>query len=381
MPKIKGVYKRVNIWWIRYVGPDGLMRFESTGKGTTHREAQIILLQRKQEVLEGKDPAGLKKIKNITFRELAEQYLIWAEDQKSYRSKRYLVIKLVEHFGKTPLNKFKILSVEQYRINLKRDGRTVATSNRYLTCLKHMFTKAVEWELVDKPALERIRKVKAYKEENTRLRFLSQAECKKLINACPDHLRPIVITALNTGMRLSEILTLRWGTNVDLQHGFILLDTTKNGERREIPINWTLRDTLKGLEGNKHGDNVYKYKGRSILSVKKSFITAMKKARITDFKFHDLRHTFASHLVMAGVDITTVKELLGHKTLDMTLRYAHLAPSHKVNALHKLDKKLNSKPTIQKLYNLDRKKKQNKAEKPTNNKHAPVAQQDRAAVS
>jgi integrase len=380
MPKIKGVYKRGNIWWIRYAGPDGRMRFESTG-GASHREAQVMLLQRKQEVLEGKDPVAKRKISKYLFSQLAEQYIIWAEDQKSYRSKRYLIIKLVEHFGNIPLDKFTFLAVEQYRTTLKREGRSVATANRYLTVIKHMFTKAVEWEMVDKTAHERIRKVKAYKENNTRLRFLSQKECERLIKACPDHLRPIVITALNTGMRLTEILTLRWGLNVDLQHGFILLENTKNGERREIPINWTLRETLDNIPNKKRGDRVFRYKGRSIISVKKSFITAMNKAKITDFKFHDLRHTFASHMIMAGVDITTVKELLGHKTLDMTMRYAHLAPSHKVNALHKLDKKLNRKPTIQKLYNIEGKEKTINAEKPTNTNHAPVAQQDRAAVS
>jgi integrase len=91
--------------------------------------------------------------------------------------------------------------------------------------------------------------------------------------------------------------------------------------------------------------------GKRYKDLKRSFKTACKRAGITDFRFHDLRHTFASHLVMSGVDITTVKELLGHKTLTMTLRYSHLAPSHKVKAMDILDNTLTGKPTIQKLYN------------------------------
>jgi site-specific recombinase XerD len=92
--------------------------------------------------------------------------------------------------------------------------------------------------------------------------------------------------------------------------------------------------------------------GKPYQDVKRSFKTALRKAKISDFRFHDLRHCFASHLVMAGIDITTVRELLGHKTLTMTLRYAHLAPSHKVNAVNVLDSNLNDMPSAQKVHNL-----------------------------
>ncbi len=99
-----------------------------------------------------------------------------------------------------------------------------------------MFTKAVEWDLVSEEILQRIRSVKLLPEENRRLRFLTTEECQILINCCPSHLKPIVTVALHTGMRKSEILNLKW-EQVDLNHCFILLDITKNGERREIPIN------------------------------------------------------------------------------------------------------------------------------------------------
>lgn len=127
-----------------------------------------------------------------------------------------------------------------------------------------------------------------------------------------------------------------------MKHGFIFLDKTKNGDRREIPINATLKAVLQGLTRRLDIPFVFynKATGKPYKDVKKSFATACRKAGIKDFHFHDLRHTFASHLVMAGVDITTVKELLGHKDIKMTLRYAHLASSHKVKAIDILDRTL-----------------------------------------
>jgi integrase len=219
-----------------------------------------------------------------------------------------------------------------------------------LATMKHMFTKAVEWDMVEEEALKKIRKVKFLEENNRRLRYLSIEECAGLVNACESHLRPIVITAMNTGMRRGEILSLTWD-RVDLKHGFILLDRTKNGERREIPVNDTLRATLQGLTRRLDIPHVFfdPQAGKPYQDVKRSFHTALRRAKIQDFHFHDLRHTFASHLVMAGVDLTTVKELLGHKSLKMTLRYSHLAPAHKMKAVNILDAALN--PSAQKEHN------------------------------
>jgi integrase len=173
-----------------------------------------------------------------------------------------------------------------------------------------------------------------------------------LINHCDPHLKPIVITALNSGMRRGEILGLKWD-QVDLKHGFILLDITKNGERREIPINGTLRGVLKGITRRLDIPWVFHdpVTGKPYQDNRRSFHTALRRAGIRDFHFHDLRHTFASHLVIAGVDLTTVKEPLGLKTLSMTLRYAHLAPTHKVKAVDILDKAINT-PTSQLLHKM-----------------------------
>ena len=201
-----------------------------------------------------------------------------------------------------------------------------------------MFTKAIEWEMVDENIYSRIRKVKMLPENNRRLRFLSEQECSVLVKSCAPHLKPIVVMALNTGMRRGEILSLEWDKHVDLKHGFILLSNTKNNTRREIPINQTLAAELKRIPMHLTSPYVFTdNQGRRYKNVRKSLATALRKAGIKDFLFHDLRHTFASHLVMAGVDLTTLKDLLGHQSLDMTLRYAHLSPGHKVKAVGVLD--------------------------------------------
>jgi integrase len=136
--------------------------------------------------------------------------------------------------------------LDQYQSDRLQKGNKPATINRHIATIKHMFTKAIDWNMVEEEILKRIRKVKLLPENNRRLRYLSKEECQTLINSCESHLKPIVITALNTGMRKGEILSLKWD-NVDLKHGFILLEKTKNGERREIPINDTLKITLKGI--------------------------------------------------------------------------------------------------------------------------------------
>ena len=367
--KTKGIYKRGNVYWIRYAGLDGRIIRESSHSSKL-KEANDLLIGRKNEIKEGRQPEIKKRIVNHTLKELAAEYKKWAERQRCFKSKKYCIDQLVTDFGSIPLRQFNSMLLEQYQterlqegyksttvkgIERPKKGNKPATVNRLLATLKHMFTKAVEWEMVEEATLKRIGKAKFLEENNRRLRYLSKEECQGLIKACDSHLRPIVITALNTGMRKGEILSLTWD-RADLKQGFILLDQTKNGERREIPINGTLREALLELsQGTKERprriDIPYVFydpaNGKAYKDVKRSFHSACKRAKIKDFRFHDMRHTFASHLVMAGVDLTTVKELLGHKQLTMTLRYAHLAPSHKVKAVDILDSALNEKSTAQ----------------------------------
>ena len=346
----RGIYKRGNIYWIMYAGLDGKKVRESSCSAK-FRVAETLLIKRKQTIREGKQPE-IKKIANYTFSQLVAEYLKWSERQKSFKSKFFLIKKLSENFRNIPLRRFNSMLLEQYQTERIQEGKKPATVNRQIATIKHMFTKAVEWDMVEEETLKRIRKVRLLPENNKRLRYLSKEECKRLISSCEPHLKPIVITALNTGMRKGEILSLKW-ENIDLTHGFILLEITKNGERREIPINDTLRNTLQGITRRLDVPHVFydNKKGIRYGDIKRSFKTALRRSKISDFRFHDLRHCFASHLVMAGVDLTTVSRLLGHKSLNMTLRYAHLAPTHMLKAVNLLDEKLNSKFRAQKGHN------------------------------
>ncbi len=358
----KGIYKRGDTWWIRYADPTGRIIRKSSGS-SKFIVAETMLLNEKKAAREGKLPC-VAQIDNHDFSELAEKYKAWVKGRQACAElKGYVIDRLIDHYGPILLRQFNTALVEQLQTDLMNKGlrkkelkqdkkekepqpSSPAWVNRVLNILKHMFTKAVEWEMVEADVLKRVRQVKQLR-EGKRLRFLSIEEAQGLISVCDDYLKPIVATALNTGMRKSEILKLRWD-QVDLQHGFILLDKTKNGERREIPINSTLKTVFHSLRRRIDVPHVF-YDQKTLKpyqGVKRCFAFALRQANISDFHFHDLRHTFASQLVMAGVDLAAVKELLGHKDIKMTLRYAHLAPAHKRKAVEVMGNLL-SKPTEQ----------------------------------
>jgi integrase len=198
-------------------------------------------------------------------------------------------------------------------------------------------TKAVEWGyLKSNPA----KSVKLLKEPPGRLRYLEVEEIERLITNCDDpqvsYLRSIVVTALHTGMRLGEILGLEW-EHIDLKQRFISITKTKNNERKTIPINDVLYEELNRLPRHLASSYLFCHPdGARILRIDRSFHRAMRAAGIEEFRFHDLRHTFASHLTIRGVPLETIGALLGHKDPKMTKRYAHLSPTTLKQAVHAL---------------------------------------------
>ena len=247
---------------------------------------------------------------------------------------------LKRYFSGKYLYEITSLDIEKFKTARLKEGVTPATVNRALTSLKSLFNRAIEWgKATENPA----RKVRLFKETGRRLRFLEKEEVTKLLNACADHLRPIVILALFTGIRKSKILGLKW-RDIDIRRDIIYLYDTKNGERREIPMSDIVKKTL--IKTRKHPNSPYIFHntyGRPYKDVRRAFADALEKAKIKNFRLHDCRHTFASHLVMSGVDLNTVRELLGHKSIQMTLRYSHLSPEHKQRAVNVLAQKFAKK--------------------------------------
>jgi integrase len=344
--KTKGIYRRGKVYWITFMGLDGKQKHESTGSDLK-ADAELVLAQRRLDVDQGKEPVTRRRSRNYTFQELADKYLLFTANQKGIESKKVFVRELCRSFGSVKLSAFNLALLEGWQSEklskprrgyasdkVKRLPLKPATVNRTSACLKHMFTKALDWEMVSEDVVKRVRKLKRISGSGERLRYLSLEECQRLLAACDKQLKTIVTLAIHTGCRRGEILGLTWN-RVDLKHGFILLDETKSGKRREIPINAAVRDALQGVV--RRLDIPYVFWNpeteRKRSSIREAFTTACRKAKITDFHFHDLRHTFASQLIMNGVDITTVSRLLGHANLTMTLRYSHLAPNHLKNAV------------------------------------------------
>ncbi len=327
---------------------NGIKYFQSTG--TNYRtEAQAVYERWASELRQQIDTGGIVKKTEIEpaaktavyFNELAERYLSYTNGRlKSHERLKSFVRTLMKYFKNIRLDNFSIMAIENMQSDIIKKGLSIAYANRLVAVLKRMLAKALDWELAPEETLKKVRKVKLLKGENTRLRYLSEEEAERLIDNCTGYLKPVVITALNTGMRRSEIINLTWD-RVDLKNRVILLDKTKNGERREIPINNNLHTVLSKLVRRIDADYVF-YNPETLkpyYDFKKAWHNALKKSRILDFHFHDLRHTFASWLVMKGVDLMTVKELLGHKDIKMTLRYSHLSKAHIKNAISVLDEK------------------------------------------
>ncbi|KTD41854.1 tyrosine-type recombinase/integrase [Legionella parisiensis] len=210
--------------------------------------------------------------------------------------------------------------------------RTPATVNRYLAVLSHLFTMALkEWGWVQENPLQKVSKSS---EPRGRVRFLSDEERSRLLEECKksdsQYLYMAVVIALSTGGRRMEILGLSW-KNVDFNRSIITLHETKNGERRVLPLTGHALELMKQHAKVRHVNCDLVFPGKNLktpIDLRTPFENALKRAEITDFRWHDLRHSCASYLAMNGASLAEIAEILGHKTLQMVKRYAHLSDAH-----------------------------------------------------
>ncbi|MFA5159820.1 MAG: tyrosine-type recombinase/integrase [Candidatus Omnitrophota bacterium] len=337
-----GIFQRHGKWYISYFFKGRRIRKKvSTSKSLAKRALQKIEV----EIAEGKF-LDVQKPKNIRFKEFADIYAeTYAKKKRSWETTDiHYLKKLVPFFGGNYLCAITPEIIEHYRT--ERLGQktykgtlvSVAHVNRELACLKCMFSLAVEWGHASENP---VKKVKLGKENNARVRFLEKDELKKLLDCSGEPLRSVVLFAVNTGMRLGEIQGLKW-EDVDFARGFITLRETKNGETRYVPMNRTVREMLLNEPIKKQGSYVFGNKAGLPYNPRVPFERALKKAGINNFRFHDLRHTAASYLAMAGVDLNTIRAILGHKSIRMVLRYAHLSDTHQANAVSILDKQMDA---------------------------------------
>lgn len=328
------VFKRGKRWGIDYTTPEGVRKRElvAPNKAT----AQIILRKRLVMVAENKH-LDMRRNAKVKFSVMVDKYIeMYLKPNRPtwWKSEKHNLRHLNGYFGNKYLHEITSLDVERFKIE-RLSVVSKNSVNKNLGCLRAMFNKAIEWKLFH--GINPVNNKQFFKLDNKRLRYLEKEEIKRLLGHCEGHLKDIVEFAINTGMRKGEIFNLKW-YDIDFNNGLIHLLKTKNGDKREIPINESVKNVLLRVKKNPDSPYVFSsFNGKPFNDIKKSFKTALKKADIDNFRFHDLRHTFASQLVMSGVDLLTVKELLGHKTLDMTLRYAHLSCNHKKQAVRALD--------------------------------------------
>lgn len=305
--------------------------------GTRGNDAQKVLNKRLSELT--LEEHGIIEDEKITLEEFAKEYLIYKKNSTQQnthcRNELSVNLHLVPYFGKEFLFNITPHKSFSYQNERLKEGVCNATVNREISCLKNLLNTAVVWKRIKVNPIKDIPKLK---EPPGRLRYLALDEINTLLAYCPDPpnpLRAIVTVALTTGMRKGEILGLKWDY-IRFENRHIILPNTKNNTVRVVPMNGPLIKALEELP--RLSEYVFGMAaGKHIGDIKKGFTAACKRAGIENFRFHDLRHTYASHLAMRGVHMRALQELLGHKNIQMTQRYSHLSPEQLQGAVKLLD--------------------------------------------
>ena len=343
-----GVFKRKNrngvkgdTWYVDYYDPRGRRVIKAIGP--SKREAEAYLGKIKSSIRE-KRFFDIKRESKVTFDELLGQYIPKVQDQKFYQNSLcYTIPVLRAYFGEKFLSEIDYKMLEDFRDGRKKTPtqhhteRSKRTVNIEMAFLRRIFKKALRWRMLERSPFEQGEDL-FYKNTIRRERALTEDEVKRLIEACPakacnGNLKPMVITAIYTGLRKSDIFNLEW-RSVDLEKGLIRLVEAKTGKTRNIVLNRDMIILLQSLPVK--GKYIFPNRnGKPFRDVKKSFLKALKKAGISQSEdrrqkivFHTLRHTCVSLLTERGADTTMVKNYVAHASEEMTNHYTHLSAEY-----------------------------------------------------
>lgn len=349
-------------------------RADAITPGMAREKAKAVLA----DVYQGKDPMAVKRTgKAHTLGSFIDEvYSTWAK--ANLRTSDATIARLrstFRDFLEKKLGEITAWEIEKWRAGRIRDGTKPTTVNRDLDDLRSTLSKAVSWGLLDRSPVSMVKRCRT--DPNPPVRFLTDDEESRVRTALadreeriragrrqangwradrdyplfpdlsmvnfPDYLRPMVLLSLNTGIRRGELFGLAWN-DIDLDQGNLTVrgPKAKSGKTRHIPLNDEARSVLELWQRDVGSSTTLVFPnkaGNQLNNVRRAWLGVLDQARIDGFRWHDLRHTFASRLAMAGVDLNTIRELLGHSDYKMTLRYAHLTPHHKAAAVAKLVRK------------------------------------------
>jgi len=327
-----GVFKRKRKYWIDYYDSQR-NRIQESSHSSIKRDADDLLALRKSEILRGTFRRPVK----ITFGELGGKYMEYAKaNKRSWLRDEQMLQKLTSFLGSQgQVREIYPADIEGFKLHRKKEvsGSTV---NRELALLKRMFNLAIDWDLY--LGSNPVRKVKFFQEINLGFRTLTGEEEKRFLANATPYIQDIAVFALNTGLRIGEIVSLTW-ESVDLENHVLSVFAHKTNKIRQVPINAETGRVLRFWEMSRKSEFVfYNHEtGKPFVDLKAGFALACRKAGIEGVTWHTLRHTFASRLVNRGVDIVTVQQLLGHSTVTVTMRYTHTNLDSKRSAVAKLE--------------------------------------------
>lgn len=379
--RLKGLILRVmptgvKSWYCEYARAKRvwLGRVDAVGYSEAFEAAQKIL----SEFYRGIDPIEARKpAPDVpTLCDFLDgDYAIWARaNQRAHEQNLGRLKTTFKSLLAKKMDAISALDIERWRGKQVERGLSHQTLNRDISSIKACFNRAVDWEILDRNPITKVKKART--DDRVKVRFLSGDEEERLRNSLDqreerrrqerasanawriargyeplrdmhelqftDHLKPLVLLSINTGARRGELFDLTW-ENVDLDRRLMTVSgmTAKSKRTRHIPLNreatWVLKCWREQTEKSS-GLVFVNDDGQRFDRANTSWRGLLKQAEIVNFRWHDMRHHFASRLVMGGVDLNTVRELLGHSDYDMTLRYAHLAPEHKMKAVEVLDR-------------------------------------------